>query len=137
MTLRAFAFALAYLVLPAAAHDFWLDHSRVDPRTKLYCCGENDCHLLPVSQAHATKGGYLLDDTSETIAWDRVQPSPDGGIWACRWGGETKMLLRADSRGLRGFVVTFAWCILLARSEKESPIRQRPFPLDRCLQAIR
>ena len=71
-------------------YDFWLDHSRVDPRTKLYCCGENDCHLLPVSQAHATKGGYLLDDTSETISWDRVQPSPDGGIWACRWGGETK-----------------------------------------------
>jgi hypothetical protein len=86
MTLRALAFALAYLVLPAAAHDFWLDHSRVDPRTKLYCCGENDCHLLPVSQAHATKGGYLLDDTSETISWDRVQSSPDGGIWACRWG---------------------------------------------------
>jgi hypothetical protein len=90
MTIRALAFALAYLVLPAAAHDFWLDHSRVDPRTKLYCCGENDCHLLPVTQAHATKGGYLLDDTSETISWDRVQPSPDGGIWACRWGGETK-----------------------------------------------
>src|SRR3954451_8449857 len=100
MMLRALAFTLAYLVLPAAAHDFWLDRSRVDPRTKFYCCGENDCHLLPVSQAHPTRGGYLLDDTSETITWDRVQPSPDGGIWV-PMGRRDEMFLCANPGGVR------------------------------------
>lgn len=84
--MRRLVFALVLIALPASAHDFWISGKAVDPITKLYCCGENDCHLVPVSQAHVTKGGYLLDDTGETISWDRVQPSPDGGIWACRWG---------------------------------------------------
>jgi hypothetical protein len=74
----------------ATAHERWLDGKMIDPLTKMRCCGENDCHIIPERQAHATKDGYRLDDTGELIEWPRVQPSPDGGIWACRWGGETK-----------------------------------------------
>lgn len=83
---------VAFADVATMAHERWLDGKMVDPLTKARCCGKNDCHLIPERQAHATKEGYKLDDTGELIEWQRVQPSPDGGIWACRWGGETKCL---------------------------------------------
>lgn len=91
MQIKAAFLACALLSMtPALAHNFWLNSAQVDPQTKLLCCGQNDCHLIPVTNAHPTSAGYSLDDTGEVIPWPRVQPSPDGGIWACRWGGETK-----------------------------------------------
>jgi hypothetical protein len=74
----------------ALAHDFWIDGQRVDPQTKKLCCGENDCRIVPDSVVHITPWGYRLDDTGETIPMSRVQPSPDGLTWRCRWGGETQ-----------------------------------------------
>jgi hypothetical protein len=82
---------LAYAgITEAAAHDFWIDGKKVDPITKKLCCGENDCQMISLSIAHVTQVGYLLDDTGETIPWHRVQLSPDGAMWRCRWGGQTQ-----------------------------------------------
>jgi hypothetical protein len=85
----AAAVALAF-VSRATAHDFWIDGRKVDPATKKLCCGENDCRMVPLSEAHVTQDGYRLEDTGEIIPWRRVQPSPDGAMWRCRWGGETQ-----------------------------------------------
>jgi hypothetical protein len=77
---------------PAKAHDTWLDGHKVDPQTKNLCCGENDCKIVPLEHFHATHSGWSMDDTGEIVAYSRVQPSPDGEAWRCRWGGETKCL---------------------------------------------
>jgi hypothetical protein len=76
------------------AHEFWANGAEVDPWTKRVCCGQHDAMNLKPTQIHVTKEGYLLDDTGETIAFDRVQPSPDGLIWAFRWAGETQCFFK-------------------------------------------
>jgi hypothetical protein len=85
----AIAFAFAG-IRAVAAHDFWIDGKKVDPITKKLCCGENDCKMISLEIAHVTRVGYRLDDTGETIPWHRVQISPDGAMWRCRWGGQTQ-----------------------------------------------
>jgi hypothetical protein len=77
-------------ITAASAHDFWIDRRKVDPLTKKLCCGENDCQIVPEDVVHITPSGYRLDDTGETIPLARVQPSPDGLTWRCRWGGQTQ-----------------------------------------------
>ena len=87
-------FVIAALLFSAAApvlaHDFWLDESAVDPWTKRVCCGKNDARILDPSQVHVTPRGYKLDDTQETVPFERAQPSPDGKIWAFRWAAMTQ-----------------------------------------------
>ena len=77
-------------IAPALAHEFWLDESAVDPWTKRVCCGKNDARILDPSQVHVTERGYKLDDTQETVPFERAQPSPDGRIWAFRWAAMTQ-----------------------------------------------
>jgi hypothetical protein len=89
-TLGIAALVAVHCVSRASAHDFWIDGRRVDPATKKLCCGENDCRRVPLEVAHVTQDGYRLDDTQETIPWSRVQPSPDGAMWRCRWNGQTQ-----------------------------------------------
>jgi hypothetical protein len=85
------AAALAFVgITEAAAHDFWIDGKKVDPITKKLCCGDNDCQIISLEIAHVTQVGYLREDTGEMIPWHRVQPSPDGAMWRCRWGGQTQ-----------------------------------------------
>ena len=83
-------FASATAVAPALAHDFWLNDSAVDPWTKRVCCGKNDARILDPAQVHVTPRGYKLDDTQETVPFERAQPSPDGQIWAFRWAAMTQ-----------------------------------------------
>jgi hypothetical protein len=85
-----FALIVMAFVPRASAHDFWIDGRHVDPATKKLCCGENDCRMVPLETAHVTHDGYRLEDTDEVIPWSRVQPSPDGAMWRCRWGGQTQ-----------------------------------------------
>jgi hypothetical protein len=81
--------AAALTTQPAQAHDFWKDGQKVDPVTKSACCGEKDCYVVPPSLTRVLSTGYWLIDTRELIPWSRVQPSPDGNIWRCRWIAET------------------------------------------------
>lgn len=73
-----------------SAHEFWANGIEVDPATKRACCGEHDAFQLAPEKVRVTRDGYRLEDTGETIAFHRAQPSPDGKIWAFRWGGETQ-----------------------------------------------
>lgn len=85
-----FLIVATLMTTPALAHDFWGNGQEVDPVTKQLCCGKGDAHVLDERTAIARGNGYYLKDTGETIPYGRVQPSPDGLIWAFRWGGETK-----------------------------------------------
>lgn len=74
----------------AAAHDFWINGSKVDPVTKNFCCGAGDCRAMPKHQIRIERYGYRLLDTNELISFARAQPSPDGEYWVCRWGAGTR-----------------------------------------------
>lgn len=91
---------LAILLLiasPASAHDWWGNHTQVDPQTKALCCGVSDCKMLPLTSTEVRTNGVYLKDTAELIPIERVQPSKDGFVWACRWGGETKCFFYPQS----------------------------------------
>jgi hypothetical protein len=74
----------------AHAHDVWEDGQKVDPVTKRLCCSVADCHTFPVSKVHILADGVRLEDTGEVLPMSRVQPSPDGETWVCRWAKETQ-----------------------------------------------
>ena len=82
--------ALASPFSNSAAHDFWINGSKVDPVTKNFCCGAGDCRALPKSMVKVERYGYRLLDTNELISFSRTQPSPDGEYWVCRWGEGTR-----------------------------------------------
>lgn len=49
-----------------------------------WCCGREDCAMVPATRVRVVPGGYLLLDTGETIPEDRAMSSPDGEFWRCR-----------------------------------------------------
>lgn len=83
------AASLAACANASSAHDFWLNKQKVDPVTKNFCCGADDCRQLPKDQVKVEQQGYLLLDTGEIVGFSRAQPSPDGQYWVCRWGRGT------------------------------------------------
>ena len=72
------------------AHEFWLNGRKVDPVTKNFCCGADDCKVLSKDLVRVEQYGYRLLDTDEVVSFTRAQPSPDGEYWVCRWGAGTK-----------------------------------------------
>jgi hypothetical protein len=84
--------ALAMLITHKShAHDTWRNGNAVDPITKNLCCGQNDCFVVPLEHVHYNSlGDALIDTDGDRIPANRIQPSPDGFAWRCRWGGETK-----------------------------------------------
>jgi hypothetical protein len=76
------------------AHDVWTNGEKVDPITKFKCCGESDCHLIPVDGLQQVDGGWEIKLHAavepDFVSNDRVQPSPDGQFWACEWGGQVR-----------------------------------------------
>lgn len=85
--------ALMLLTMPVSAHDFWTNNESVDPRTKVKCCGENDCRALADDQVSRVDGGYAVFDhvgAPDIVPDSRVMPAPDGHYWVCRWGGELR-----------------------------------------------
>jgi hypothetical protein len=88
------ALLLLLLSLPhARAHDYWADHTRVDPQTKQLCCGESDCKELSEEDIQETGAGWEIkapDGSLQQVDRNRVMPSPDGHFWGCYWGGEYK-----------------------------------------------
>jgi hypothetical protein len=66
----------------ANAHDWYTD--KIDPLTKLKCCGGSDCHAVPRSSVQSRiDGGYTYLPHNFNIPRDRVQESPDGQYHLC------------------------------------------------------
>lgn len=74
--------------LPASAHDFWDNGSRVDPWTKKLCCGRGDHIELTDDQVTRVDGGYeIMGDFVDSRS---VQPSPDDHWHITRWGDHVR-----------------------------------------------
>ena len=66
----------------ANAHDWYED--RIDPQTKLMCCGGYDCRAIPQSSVQSRmNGSYFYIPHEFTIQRDRVQESPDNQYHIC------------------------------------------------------
>lgn len=88
--MRKLVFLLCLIGSPVAAHDYWQNGDKVDPKTKAMCCNGSDTKQFDLSLLKPVEGGFLLLDTKEFIPYERVQPSPDENVWVSRWGGQTK-----------------------------------------------
>lgn len=92
---------------PAFAHGpaEWIAKGSYKNAAGELCCGEVDCGEKIAGTIVATPDGYKVDATfritapngtvieeavSEIVPYHKVQPSPDGVYWRCRWGGERK-----------------------------------------------
>jgi len=88
MTLRtilpAASIALTSLVLPASAHDHWINHGNYRAPTGEHCCGPNDCFMVPANDMTPTAAGWLIKSLGETIPYSEAQPSEDGDFWRCK-----------------------------------------------------
>lgn len=47
------------------------------------CCGENDCHLLPVDAVQTTSSGYSVAMFGEIVPYSEALRSRDGRFWRC------------------------------------------------------
>lgn len=66
----------------ANAHDWYTD--KIDPRTKLKCCGGSDCHAVPLSSVQPRiDGGYIYLPHNFNIPRERVQQSSDDQYHIC------------------------------------------------------
>ena len=77
---------LAFLAFsaPAAAHDFWINHSGYkSPIDGTHCCGNNDCFSFSADEVKVTASGYSLP-TGEVVPFSEAQQSEDGAYWRCK-----------------------------------------------------
>lgn len=82
---RYFLFVLPLTVggVVASAHDSWISRGAYRNGAGEWCCGDNDCAVIPPNQVKTNTTGYRLYD-SETVPYSEAQPSPDGAYWRCR-----------------------------------------------------
>lgn len=82
------------LIAPAWAHDSWISRGALRNAAGEWCCGDNDCFMVPRDKVKLTFGGYVITGTqvtsgaeknySETVPFSEAQPSPDGEFWRCK-----------------------------------------------------
>src|SRR5882672_1857530 len=75
--------AILILVTDVAAHDSWISRGGLRNAAGEWCCGENDCIVVPSEQVTMDGRGYILFG-SERIPFNEAQPSPDGAYWRCK-----------------------------------------------------
>ena len=81
------------LTREASCHEYWGNGHEVDARTKMLCCGQNDCKEVDPTAMHVLADGLVhFDDTPLTIPANRIMPTPDGHVWRCIWGHEVRCL---------------------------------------------
>jgi hypothetical protein len=80
------------IVVPALAHDHWINEGGYRSHAGELCCGEGDCTEIPAAYVTRGSGGYTvaLDQRLEFIPYAEVLPSP-GGFWRChRYDGSRR-----------------------------------------------
>jgi hypothetical protein len=93
-------FPFAVTIVPAPAHDLWINHEARRNTAGEWCCGDGDCAIIDGSAIHITPAGYVVrgygtlsfSDPSkqerewivDTVPFAEAQPSPDGAYWRCK-----------------------------------------------------
>src|SRR5262245_49152381 len=79
---RFMIMAMCIAATAANAHDWY--EGKIDPQTKLKCCGGSDCRAIPRSSVLSrTDGGYIYLPHNFIIPPDRVQESQDDQYHIC------------------------------------------------------
>ena len=74
--------AFVSVIMPAFAHDSWIQKGGHHNAAAEWCCGEGDCfEMFPV---RITASGYYLPVLNETVPYSEAQPSQDGRYWRCK-----------------------------------------------------
>jgi hypothetical protein len=81
-------------VVTADEHDSWISRGGLRNAAGEWCCGEDDCFVVPTEQVSARVDGYHVvvhqvvagkDELRAEIApYGEAQPSPDGAYWGCQ-----------------------------------------------------
>lgn len=75
-----------FMITPAVAHDDhdWIRTGRFrSPITAEWCCGKDDCVIVPAVDVEAAEPGWLIHSTGETVPYRETLPSQDGHFWRC------------------------------------------------------
>lgn len=86
---------LLYPFAKAMAHDSWISRGGLRNSAGEWCCGDNDCQVIPSRRVTVTQDGYVIwpepgihergssGAVSEVIPFSEAPPSPDGMFWRC------------------------------------------------------
>ncbi len=78
-------FAPLIFTPPASAHDHWINQGGYrGPVNNEWCCGAEDCFVVPEAQVKPNGLGYLLTTNKETVPYSEALPSQDGKYWRCQ-----------------------------------------------------
>ena len=71
---------------PAAiAHESWISKGGYrGPSNNEWCCGAEDCFIVPKAQVKPNGIGYVLTGLKETVPYSEALPSEDGKYWRCQ-----------------------------------------------------
>ncbi len=84
----------------AWAHDHWISHGGYrGPVNNEWCCGAEDCVIIPEAQVKPNGLGYLLTGNKETVPYSEALPSEDGKYWRCQRPNGTRRCFFAPLQG--------------------------------------
>ena len=96
---------LSLLGSAALAHDVWISRGSYRNPAGEWCCGAEDCGVVPPAAVKAGTGGYSLrgsvtygeavtgnaadgpthqEPVNEVVPYSQSLPSPDGAYWRCK-----------------------------------------------------
>lgn len=78
------ALATVAFTTVSLAHDNWISKGGFrGPQNGEWCCGANDCFVVPASAVKPNGAGFEIAPTQETIPYSEVLPSIDNQYWRC------------------------------------------------------
>lgn len=86
-------------VLPANAHDNWINSSGAKSVDGTHCCGKNDCFVISADDMKALKGGWLITSLGEIVPYSETQMSEDQDFWRCKRWDNTRRCFFAPPQG--------------------------------------
>lgn len=77
--------ALSLFSTPLLAHDNWISRGGFrGPVNGEWCCGANDCFVVPASSVKVGGLGFEISPHQEIVPYKEALPSVDGQYWRCQ-----------------------------------------------------
>jgi hypothetical protein len=83
---------------PALAHDSWISAGGFRNIGGEWCCGTEDCFVVPPENVKMSPAGYQMIN-GEFVPLSETQPSPDGAYWRCKRADGTRRCFFAPPPG--------------------------------------
>jgi hypothetical protein len=79
-------------------HDIWINQQKMRNGAGEWCCGEEDCAVIPPDQITMGRDFYIIAG-AEKVPFAEAQPSPDGAFWRCKRPDGTRRCFFAPPPG--------------------------------------